>query len=396
METIARAFKSWFSNNGDLVVCEVLCDCVHVTQLAIDAEGEATIKTSAFFEAPLDFSLVRSQIQKIRGYKKKKFILTFGPQLATTLYTSVSLARENPQEIVNEAELDNLLSQALWKFVDRERLKVAEKMNVSDLDVVLTDVHVRGIRIDGYKVLNPIGFTAKNIGVSFRQTFLTREASEFVRETFPLDRVALIGEAGAIAANVSAADGGDDLLVASIARDATELFAARNSGRSYWHTLAWGSHNLVAYIATELGVSETVASAIMTRYLDGETSRVFKKRLEHVLNNELYLLMKKIAVVAKQAKVRKMFIHTHAAFPTELLLGAPKGLPNCPTLQLFNDSSLGKSEPDNLPATSNQVRQPATELIPLYLTEWQALPVYDQLERLVRRRVQWLTPLATR
>ncbi|PIR87140.1 MAG: hypothetical protein COU11_02030 [Candidatus Harrisonbacteria bacterium CG10_big_fil_rev_8_21_14_0_10_49_15] len=396
METALQALRSWFSNSGEVVVGELHGDCLRITRLAVGDEGRAVIKAAVSFTGPLDFALAQKQFQKIRGGKKKKFILTFGSSHATTLYTTLNLARENPSAVIDEAELDNLISQAMWKFVDRERPRIADKMAVSDLDVVLADVHVRGIRIDGYKVLNPIGFTAKNIGIAFRQTFLTRAASEFVRATFPGDRVELIGEAGAIAANVSAIHNDTDLMVARVARATTELFVARGRGCSYWSTLAWGSENLVAYLAAEIGVSKTTAEAIMTRYFEGATSSVFQKRLEHILNNELFLLMKKITAAAKRAKVSKAFIHAPEAFPVDLIQGAPRGLPHCPDFQRFRDVLTQQERTDNLSPVEGRSTAAAAEMMPLYLREWQAAPVYEPLERLVRRRVQWLMPIGTR
>ena len=127
--------------------------------------------------------------RRIGRTRNQKLIFALDSNFATTVYSSVVLVRENYKEFIDEAELDNLISQAIWKYFDRQRNKIAAKMGVSDLDIVLTDVKIRGVKLDGHKVVNPSGFKAKTVEVQFSQTFLLRDFINKIKNIINQDGV---------------------------------------------------------------------------------------------------------------------------------------------------------------------------------------------------------------
>ena len=107
-------------------------------------------------------------------------------------------------------------------------------MNVTDLDIVLTDVRIRGVKLDGHKVVNPIGFKAKTVEIQFSQTFLLRDFVNSVKEYLPLNLISLVSENGTAWASVIAkANLTDNFLLANLYGGKTLMFFADGIQNSY-------------------------------------------------------------------------------------------------------------------------------------------------------------------
>src|SRR3989344_1783565 len=66
-----------------------------------------------------------------------KVVVSLDSELCDATHSSVALVRQNAHAPIDDADLDNLVSQAIWKFFDRERKGAAAKLNATDIDVVL-------------------------------------------------------------------------------------------------------------------------------------------------------------------------------------------------------------------------------------------------------------------
>ena len=110
------------------------------------------------------------------GYKT---ILALDSDFAHTVNSSIGIIRDNPKETITESDLDNILFQALWRFFDRYRATAAGRLGVGDVDVVLSDIRVGEIKLDGHKVINPVGFKAKSAEIYLSETFISRKLFDF-------------------------------------------------------------------------------------------------------------------------------------------------------------------------------------------------------------------------
>ena len=92
---------------------------------------------------------------------------------AVTVFYSVDLPHQSHGEI-NEADLENYLSKAVWKSFDALRGLAAGRLDVVEADLVLAGVRVVGIKVDGHEVINAYGFAGKNVQISLCITMVKR------------------------------------------------------------------------------------------------------------------------------------------------------------------------------------------------------------------------------
>lgn len=336
---------------------------------------------------------LKKLVKKFGRLKKYKIILGLDSHLATTIYSSVVLVRDRFKELIDEPELDNLISQAIWKFFDRQRGKVATKMNASDLDVVLSDVKIRGVRLDGHKVVNPAGFKAKTVEILFSQTFLLRQFAESLKDLLPLDQVAFITESGTAWASVVAkSQEAESFAIANIFPGKTSVFAASGAQNSYWDHFAWGENNLYASLAGDLAVDPEVAELIVAKYNAGAMSPAVTRRVEGFLGKELQMLANGIGQVIKRIDVETVFVHPFFDLPAMFVADFRGNLGKPTQLRLLDLDIISKNfgfdiKFKHAAQSKNAFSSLAT------LLEWYLAPQEDRMSQMAKRRVRWLSPV---
>jgi len=331
-------------------------------------------------------------LKKFGRLTKYKIIVSLDSHLGTTIHSSVVLVRENYKELIDEPELDNLISQAIWKFFDRHRSKVANKMNTSDLDIILSDVRVGGIKLDGHKVVNPVGFRAKTVEVQFSQTFLLRNLVDQLKTLLPAKQTVLITENGAALSNVLAKLGTEkDFLLANLFGGKTTLFSASGSQNSYLDRFNWGEDDLNRSVAEDLAITPEVSRSIIEGYVNGETSPLFKKRFEGLLAKELHNLARGLNSALKRLDAKTIYLQPFFNLPPLFTASFKNQFDRPVALQVLHldliSNNLGfdvkfKNHRDSLYSFSFLAA----------LMEWYLSPQEDKMSQLAKRRVRWLSP----
>jgi len=394
-----NAIKQWFlglfSRYDRYLIVELLNHYVQVTVLKVSAEKKEIRVVKNFLQPLPEFTplnslrAVRLLLKKVRRLDSYKIILSLDSSLATTMYASVPLIRQHPKEAIDEADLDNLISQAIWKFFDRYRLKVANKMNVDDIDVLLSDVRIRSVRLDGHKIVNPIGFKAKSVEIYFSQTFIIRELMKMLQETMPKENIALITESGtAISHILWRALGKDRFFVANLFPDQTSLFSASNGRMSHHDNFSWGEQSLTRSLFNHLKVDQATAKSLVDAYATENGSQNFLRRFENILIKELQIFANGLNSLIEE--------------PSEIYVNSFFNMPSLIFSDRFN-SRLHKSS-KLLPLSTNLITEKfgysvqfkkSTQVKNIFsvlcaFLEINFLPQNDKMSHLANRRVRWL------
>lgn len=332
-------------------------------------------------------------LKKFGRLSKYKIILSLDSHLASTIYSSVVLIRENYKELVDEPELDNLISQAIWKFFDRQRNKVAAKLGVTDLDIVLTDVKIRGMKLDGHKVVNPLGFKAKTVEVQFSQTFLVREYINKLKDLLPLADGVFAAENGtAFASVIAKSNPKDNFMVANIFKNKTLLFLFDGSQSGYLDRFNWGEDNLHKSLGKDLAIESDVAGLVIGKYLKDEVSQSFKRRLEVLLSKELASLARGLNSAYKKTEAQTIYLHPFFNFPA-VLSGSFRGNFDRPVnLSMLSHDLISKNFGFDI-KFKNNAKVDASFSFLASLMEWYLSPHEDKMSQLAKRRVRWLSSL---
>lgn len=228
--------------------------------LFVDLErGEKLI--SKRFWREKDLKTLVSKI--VSGGLNCNAIVAVHPYFIFETNVSVSALREKSKDTISATELENILVRFVGKFFNQCRLEAAKYLGVDDLDVILVGSRVSNFRLDGRRVINPIGLEAGRIEFILEFTFTTRVIFEEIK---PLKRFFFTD---ALRSGVKVLD--------KIYRPPTGLLVLERD-RSYFVTLSefkeigWQSSLLIRSISDIWAVSSQTAAEIYSAYLGGDVS----------------------------------------------------------------------------------------------------------------------------
>ncbi|MBI3046502.1 MAG: hypothetical protein HYY86_03155 [Candidatus Harrisonbacteria bacterium] len=385
-----------FTKSDSYLLVEILNHYVQITLFRVYPDEKLIfIKKSWIKEVP-DFTAYNILqafsflLKKAGNPNKYKIILSLDSFFATTIYSSVALVRPRPKEIIDEADMDNLISQAIWRFFDRQRLKAAKKMGIDDVDVILSDVRIRGIKLDGHKIINPIGFKAKAVEIFFSQTFLPRELLRGIRDFLPKGNIALITETGTAMSHIlSKALGQDRFLVANLFPDQTAIFSASAGRLSHLDDFEWGEKDLIHLLGRHLQVDPAAARLLVKNYADRNASEGFLRRFENILFKELQIFANGLESLVpednNQVYLNPFFTLPPVVFSDRFQNRLQKNLTLLPLSTNLITEKLGYEVQFKKSASVKNL----WTVLAAFL-EINFLPQNDKMSHLANRRVRWL------
>jgi hypothetical protein len=261
------------------------------------------------------------EIKKIfKKIPKSDFGVVFNidSSLSSTIHSSVSLLRAKPKDLIDEGSLDNLISQAIWKIFDRHRLGISKKLKICEVDVLLSDVCIHGIKIDSHKVVNPIGFSAKSLEIYLSITFTAKDFIKGLHKIIPANKIISINESGVLLSKaLFSAIGNEPIYLVEAYSDNTKVFQAYAENYCYLGEFRWGESRLLKSLSNNMKLEENISRKIMEIYSKNEGSDHFIKKIENYLIEECRVLANEIEALAREPK--KIYLNFHFDFPASLI-----------------------------------------------------------------------------
>jgi len=222
---------------------------------------------------------------------RRKVIAVADSSFATTIPIPLDLPRDPGAEQSEVAlpELENIIAQAMGKIFNQCRSEAAHRLGIHEVDTIMVGAKARNFKVDGHLVVNPVGFTGKNISLLLELTFTGRALFEELKQFFnaPEDfffaesaqaRLASLARARKLPVNLIVDEGtrGASLFVLEQTKEGHPVL--------YREKLTWSFDVLFTRIAAELGVGEFAARELYRAYLGGAMSEAathaFKKFID--------------------------------------------------------------------------------------------------------------------
>lgn len=315
--------------------------------------------------------------------KAYKVIFVFGSKLAMTNFGSVNVLRDNHHEIITEANLENLISQATFNFFGPSRKCASNRLNTSELETIICDVRIYDVLLDKHPSIDFLKEKGKTLEFYLSETFCHRDFLKKIISLLPTRaRLVFVTEGGSILTHLVSRLIDKPFLFARVGINETNLFFKTKTGEiGYLDSFKWGKENLYMALAKELNISTDVAKSILMRYLEDKTSISFAKKFNILIKNELALLSKGLELMKSKAKIRFLALELEPALIKDLKLKNISSKSLVPIdfktiLDYFNFQINSKMELYGLAA-----------LLEAYFT-----PQEDLINKLARRRMRWLIP----
>ena len=296
-----------------------------------------------------------------------KEILDLDSESAVTLFSFVEITRDNPDEEFGLIDLENYISQAIWKLFDKLRENAAGRLGIDEADLILADARVMGIKIDGNHVINPQGFTGKKLEILLGITMVRRE--KFVEDMH-------LFEGGSIRAYLLAKElGFTDAFYVEIGDGNTGVFSISSAGISRIGGFDWGNRDIVKSIEGAFDISPFVAEGIYTRYATGMVSDNLAKRLDKVFYESLGDFVNGVTMTMREflgpRKTKAPSVYLRSFFPL------PEGIHR--KRYAFGNGRI-------------RFLKPIGDYDLKVFVDDDIHNIYNELNQLARRRIKWLMP----
>ncbi|MCK4918773.1 MAG: hypothetical protein KAS01_00105 [Candidatus Pacebacteria bacterium] len=117
---------------------------------------------------------------KIAKIRPRKIIIGMDGNFVKGVSIKINYKRKTNKDRIGEKELKSIIAEVQRNLHENVR-KIVQKKEAFDSDIFITHSSITNINIDGYKVINPIGFKGSNIEFSIFNSFMLHSHYELIK-----------------------------------------------------------------------------------------------------------------------------------------------------------------------------------------------------------------------
>jgi cell division protein FtsA len=200
------------------------------------------------------------------GMQPRAAVIGIAGELVKGTTSSGTVRRHDPKLPLSEDELERIVTQVQGEALDDAERRIAWESGVERLDVRLVHAAIVEMKIDGYVVSNPIGFTGAQVELSVFNAFAPMVhlgALQSVAQRLGLELLGVIAEPYAVATCLDPGELGDSGAVfVDVGGGTTDVALVRQGGISGTKMLALGGRAFTRGLAERFGLSFTRAELL--------------------------------------------------------------------------------------------------------------------------------------
>ncbi len=224
-------------------------------------------------------------------------IIPLDSRSAVTIFKIIQLERQNPGEELTQTDLENNLAQAVWKLFDGLRIEASGRLGINEADLLLADVRVIGVRVDGHQVINPEGFRGRTMEFNLCISLVKRDRLPAE------DNQGDIFEEGVVRAYlVSRKVELGELFYVESRDNSIYVFKVTPNISSYLTEFNWGKDDIYRAFTTEVGTDNELGEALYLRYTEGKASPKIMNKLDAAFYNTFGTFVNGLAMAIRNSK----------------------------------------------------------------------------------------------
>lgn len=222
--------------------------------------------------------------------KAEKAIIGIAGELVKGTTTTVHYERINPEIRIDLPELKNIIQKVQWKAFDRIRSQLAWETGHNEIEVKLINAVIVDVRIDGYKVSNPIGFQGRDVSISIFNAYapmIHLGALQKIADELNLDLLNIAAEPYAVARSMGIEDSADfSAIFIDIGGGTTDIAVVRNGGLEGTKMFGLGGRAFTKRLAQNLSIGFEEAEMLKIKYAEGRLGRDVSIKIENMFADD--------------------------------------------------------------------------------------------------------------
>lgn len=262
---------------------------------------------------------------KQAGVLPYQVIIGIAGELVKGTTSNIRYTRQNATASITVVELKDIISHVQKKAFDRARKILAWETGHLEIDVKLVNTAIVDVKIDGYKVTNPLGFQGKEVEVGIFNAFapiVHLGALQTVAEELDLDLLSVAAEPYAVARAVSEEESTEfSAIFIDIGGGTSDVAVVRAGGIEGTKMFALGGRAFTKRISNKLGVPFTKAEEIKLQYSDEKLPASRMQKVKDALKPDVDVWLEGIQLTLED------FTNIDLLPSKILLCGGGSGLP---------------------------------------------------------------------
>ncbi len=214
-------------------------------------------------------------------------IIGIAGELVKGAATTVNYERLKPKTKIDLEELKTIVNKVQRKAFDRVREQLSWETGYSEVEVRLVNAVIVDVRIDGYRVTNPLGFQGKDVSVTIFNAFaplIHLGALQSIAGDLDLDLISITAEPYAVSRCVGVEESQEfSGIFIDIGGGTTDIAVVRNGGVEGTKMFAIGGRSFTKRLASVLNVpfsrAEEVKIAYSGKHLKKESEKLVRDAL---------------------------------------------------------------------------------------------------------------------
>jgi cell division protein FtsA len=215
-------------------------------------------------------------------------VIGIAGELVKGVTTTVHYERLKPNIKIDYNELKNIVNKIQWRVFDEVRKQLAWETGHEEIDVKLVNASVVDVKIDGYRVTNPIGFQGKEVSVGVFNAFAPMVhlgALQTIAADLELDLLTVAAEPYAVARCVGTGEAGEfNAIFIDIGGGTSDIAVVRNGGLEGTKMFAIGGRSFTKRLAQVLNVPFSRAEEIKIAY----SNDMLKEKSKKIVRDAIY------------------------------------------------------------------------------------------------------------
>ncbi|MBI2463733.1 rod shape-determining protein [Candidatus Peregrinibacteria bacterium] len=228
------------------------------------------------------------EAEKMAGVRPDQLIMGIAGELVKGSTSVTHYNRPNPDSKIDVDELKTIIHKLQWKAFDQVRTQMSYETGYNEIDVKLVHAAITDVRIDGYKVGNPLGFQGKDVTISIFNAFaplVHYGALQTIAAELGLDLLAITAEPYAVARSLGYEDGGNfSAIFIDIGGGTTDIAVVRDGSVDGTKMFTLGGRTFTKRLAQTLNVSfqeaEDIKIAYSTHQLEKQSHKIVQEAMQ--------------------------------------------------------------------------------------------------------------------
>ena len=232
------------------------------------------------------------QAEDMAGLQAKRVVIGIAGEFVKGLTSTIRYRRPNPKKELDAPEMELIIQKVQGRSAEKARAQIATETGNPDVEVKLVNSAIVNLRIDGYKVTNPLGFQGKDVAIQIYTAFAPMVhigALERVASELDLELLAVAAEPFAVARAVLGSDASSNYtaILIDVGGGSTDIAVVNDGGVEGTRMFGVGGRSFTKTIAGDLGLDYDSAEQLKLRIDDPKIKPAAKQALYESIEKTL-------------------------------------------------------------------------------------------------------------